>query len=184
MGKPVATSPLPKNSELQRPDPVQMPATTRTIVKRETKNNRTPLLRRPPRSHARGAILPDTPANCRFFEGAPLQEASPQLGQGFLFFRRGRGRRIHVLGVEGRRTRCPLKGTEWKLVGRRTGASRPRDARLLTLFVGPIEVAGHDLEDLEAFRVGAVESEEVEEVVRDDLPTGLVLVEYEKSKAL
>jgi hypothetical protein len=46
---------------------------------------------------------------------------------------------------------------------------------LLALFVGPVEVAGHDLEDLETFGIGAVKGEEVEEVVGDDLPVGCVL---------
>lgn len=41
---------------------------------------------------------------------------------------------------------------------------------MFALLVGPVEVAGHDLEDLEALGVAAVEGEEVEEVVCDDLP--------------
>lgn len=45
---------------------------------------------------------------------------------------------------------------------------------MLALLVGPVEVAGHDLKDLEAFDVAAVEGEEMEEVVSDDLSAALV----------
>jgi hypothetical protein len=49
------------------------------------------------------------------------------------------------------------------------GCSRAREAGLFTLIVRPAEEGGDELEDLELFGVGAVEGEEVEEVVRYDL---------------
>lgn len=41
---------------------------------------------------------------------------------------------------------------------------------MFSLLVGPVEVAGDDLEDLEALDIAAIECEEVQQVVRDDLP--------------
>lgn len=49
-----------------------------------------------------------------------------------------------------------------------------REAGLLALLVGPVEEAGDDLEDLELAGVGAVEGEELDEVVGDDLSVGWV----------
>lgn len=62
-----------------------------------------------------------------------------------------------------------MEGAVWKAEAA-CGGSGPGKAGLFALLVGPVEVAGHDLEDLEAFGVAAVEGEEVEEVVCYDLP--------------
>lgn len=49
------------------------------------------------------------------------------------------------------------------------GGARTGKTGLFALFVGPGEEGGDELEDLEFFGVGAVEGEEVEEVVCYDL---------------
>lgn len=45
------------------------------------------------------------------------------------------------------------------------GGARAGEAGLFALFVCPVQVAGYDLKDLEAFYVAAVEGEKLEEVV-------------------
>ena len=100
-----------------------------------------------------------------------LQEALPQLGQGLPA--RGTGWPRSWIGkivagqsgcarrpVHERRVREPETGAAAGGHGARAG-----QAGLFALFVGPAEEGGDELEDLEFFRVGAVEGEEVEEVV-------------------
>ena len=70
--------------------------------------------------------------------------------------------------MQGRRARRAVKGRRGQ-AQRAARAAGPREAGLLPLLVGPVQVAGHDLQDLEALHVAAVEREEVEEVVGDDL---------------
>lgn len=62
-----------------------------------------------------------------------------------------------------------MEGRGWKAEAVAGGAGAG-ETGLLALLVGPVEVAGHYLEDLEALDVAAVEGQEVEEVVGDDLP--------------
>jgi len=44
------------------------------------------------------------------------------------------------------------------------------------LLVGPVQQGGDELQDLEFFGVGAVEGEEMEEVVGDDLSVGVLVL--------
>lgn len=46
-----------------------------------------------------------------------------------------------------------------------TGTAGTGETGFFALLVGPVEEVGHDLEDLEFFGVGAVEGQELEEVV-------------------
>lgn len=113
----------------------------------------------------------DTPAATDAFwatlVGTALEKARPQLGKGFLAggCRAGIG---EVVGRQRGRARRAHKGRGRKT---QTAAGSPWacEAGLLLLLVGPVEQGGDDLQDLEFARVGSVEGEKVQEVVRDDL---------------
>ena len=134
----------------------------------------------------RHTALPRTAAAALPLLRLPLQEVGPQLGQTLARQRRGRAQRLRRQGLAARRdvrrARAALvAGAEvfdaeavegGRQAGRGRGPGRGLgvgETGLLAFVVGPAEQGGDQLQDLEFFRVGSVEGEEVEEVVGYDL---------------
>lgn len=100
--------------------------------------------------------------------GLLLQEAGPQFCETLFARRAVRAGIGEELCRQGRRTR---RAIEWR---RRNAQTAVRSARacqacLLFLGVGPVEEGGDDLEDLELLGIGAVQGEEVQEVIGNNL---------------
>lgn len=119
-----------------------------------------------PTSHA-----PSLPVHAALLRLA-LQEAAPQLREALLA---RRTRRLeHRIAAQARSARSPperrLRQAE---AARRAGGAGDRagagEASFLALLFGPGEEGGDELEYLEFLRVGAVEGEEMDEVVGYDL---------------